>query len=65
MSEVSNLNDRRPSVHYTVNVEHRWDGSLVFSIDGLGDDPDGRSREAVVYALRSLISIIEGHRAEE
>jgi len=59
MNTLINLGDKRPSVFYTVTIEHRWDGTFGLSISGIGDDPTPRSRNSVASTLLEVIKVID------
>ena len=52
MSEIINLNSKRPPVVYTVTIVHHYDDTLEFRIENVADDE--RSREAVMSAFRRI-----------
>lgn len=56
---TTDINAKRPSVFYTVNIEHRWDGTFGLSVSGIGDDPSPRSRNSVACALIEAVKIID------
>lgn len=52
MSEVINLNSKRPPVVYRVTIVHHYDDTLEFRVEDVADDE--RSREAVMSAFRRI-----------
>lgn len=52
MTDVIDINAKRPPVIYSVTVAHHYDGTLEFKIDDVADD--ARSREAVFHAFRRI-----------
>ena len=49
MSEIVELADRRPPVHYTVRLSHHWDGRIEVFVEDVANDE--RSRASVGAAL--------------
>ena len=52
MTEIIDLNSKRPPVTYTVTIVHHYDDTLEFRVEDVADDP--RSREAVMSAFRRI-----------
>jgi len=52
MTEIIDLNSKRPPVVYTVTIAHHYDDTLEFRIEDVADDE--RSREAVMSAFRRV-----------
>lgn len=52
MTEVVDLNSKRPPVVYTVTIVHYYDDTLEFRVEDVADDE--RSREAVMSAFRRI-----------
>lgn len=52
MTEIVDLNARRPPVVYTVTIVHHYDDTLEFRVEDVADDE--RSREAVMSAFRRI-----------
>ena len=52
MTEVVDLNSKRPPVVYTVTIVHHYDDTLEFRVEDVADDE--RSREAVMSAFRRI-----------
>ena len=52
MTDVIDLNLRRPPVVYTINIAHHYDGTVEFEIKDVADDP--RSRDAVIHAFKRI-----------
>jgi hypothetical protein len=46
---IIDLAEKRPSVHYTINIEHKWDGSLSIFVHDLEEDE--RSKKALAWTL--------------
>lgn len=57
MSNVVDLQAKRPPVHYTVRIVHHWDGFVEFQIGDVADDP--RSRFAVLEMMQRVSGIQE------
>lgn len=57
MSEVVDLNAKRPPVCYTVRIIHYWDGNIEFRIEDVADDP--RSRASVLEMMQRVSGIQE------
>lgn len=57
MSDVVDLNSKRPPVCYTVRIIHHWSGFIEFRIEDVADDP--RSR-ASVFEMMQRVSGIQG-----
>ena len=57
MSEVVDLNARRPPVCYTVRIIHHWDGFVEFRIEDVADDP--RSRASILDMMQRVSGIQE------
>ncbi|PWJ81496.1 hypothetical protein C7441_11028 [Pseudaminobacter salicylatoxidans] len=57
MSNVVNLGERRPDVHWTVHITQGWDGHLEVFVEDISDDLESRKRAAA--ALRRAAEAIE------
>ena len=52
MTEIIDLNSKRPPAVYSVTIVHHYDDTLEFRVEDVADDP--RSREAVMSAFRRI-----------
>ena len=49
MTDIVNLANRRPPVHYTVRITHHWNDTIEVFVEDVSDDD--RSRESVASAI--------------
>lgn len=56
MSEVVDLNAKRPPVVYTVRIRHHWDDHLEVFVEDVSDDE--RSRGAVADDLERAAAML-------
>lgn len=56
MSEVVDLNAKRPPVDYTIRLRHHWDDRLEVFVEDVSDDE--RSRLSVADALERAAAML-------
>jgi hypothetical protein len=63
MSDIIDLQSRRASVVYTVEVEHCWDGAVEVVVNDLDDSP--RSNRAAARALRIAAKMVDDYAEKQ
>lgn len=56
---VVDFASKRPPVRYSVHIEHYYTGDVQVCFDGITSTPTREDKEALLFALKSAVSLIE------